>query len=337
MVMAQSLFMLLKQQQPDCRISVLAPAWSEPVTARMPEVFESIAMPVGHGRLGLGARWHLARSLRGQFDRAIILPGSFKSALLPWLARIPIRTGYTGEQRYGLLTDRRVLHKDRMPYHLQRVAALASPRQNPVEPLESIPWPRLRIDPDSRRKTAEGFGLDPDLPLLALCPGAEFGPAKQWPAEYFGGVAAAQIKSGMVVVVFGSAKDSPAATLISELAPGVVDLTGKTSLGEAIDLMSLAKGVVTNDSGLMHIAAAVGSPLLALYGSSSDVYTPPLHQSARRLARQMACRPCFQRTCPLGHTDCLKGISVESVNAELDDIGKAGPDRQAGRVTVGDR
>lgn len=320
MVMAQSLFLLLRQQHPHCRLSVLAPAWSEPVTARMPEVDESIAMPVGHGRLGLAERWRLGRSLRGRFDRAIVLPGSFKSALVPWFAGVPVRTGYTGEQRYGLLNDRRELDRRSMPLHLQRVAALAMPPDAPVPALGEIPWPRLDIDDESRRATAARFGIDPGTRLVALCPGAEFGPSKQWPAGYFAGVANDQVARGARVAIFGSANDATVAGGIRELAPAAIDLTGQTTLGEAIDLMSLAAAVVSNDSGLMHVAAAVGAPLVAIYGSSSDAYTPPLQTGARRLARQMDCRPCFQRECPLGHTDCLKGISVEQVNTALAEL-----------------
>ena len=318
MVMAQSLFRLLRREAPDCRISVLAPAWSAPVTERMAEVADSVAMPVGHGRLALGARWRLARSIRGRYDRAIVLPGSFKSALVPWFAGIPRRTGYTGEQRYGLLNDRRALDRAAMPFHLQRVAALALPRGAAPLPLDAIPWPELRIDPAQRAEAAARHGIDPGKPLVALCPGAEFGPAKQWPASHFASVASAQLERGNQVAIFGSQRDARIAGHIIEAAPATTDLTGRTGLGEAIDLISLAAHVVTNDSGLMHVAAAVGAHLVAIYGSSSDGYTPPLHTGASRLGRSLDCRPCFQRECPLGHLDCLRGISPGEVNAILE-------------------
>ena len=319
MVMAQSLFRVLRRGSAECRISVLAPGWSAPVTARMPEVAETIAMPVGHGRLGIGSRWRLARRLRGHFEQAIILPGSFKSALVPWFARIPLRTGYTGEQRFGLLNDRRALDRGAMPFHLQRVAGLGLPASAPPQSLETIPWPALRIDPMIRDVAARQHGIAPDMPMVALCPGAEFGPAKQWPQRHFAGVARAQLDRGRQVVIFGSDRDSGIAGRIRELAPGTRDLTGKTGLGEAIDLLSLADHVVTNDSGLMHIAAAVGAHVIAIYGSSSDGYTPPLHPAADRLGRSLSCRPCFQRECPLGHLDCLNGIDPGEVNALIED------------------
>jgi heptosyltransferase-2 len=319
MVMAQSLFRLLEQESAGCRISVLAPAWSAPVTARMPEVAESIAMTVGHGSLRIGERWRLGRALRGRFDRAIILPGSFKSALVPWLAGVPLRTGYTGEQRYGLLNDRRRLDREAMPLHLQRVAALALPQGAPPPAPDAIPWPRLRIDPVERDGAAKRHGIDRDTPLVALCPGAEFGPAKQWPAAHFAALAGDQLARGRQVAVFGSERDAEVAARIRVAAPGALDLTGRTSLGEAIDLLSLAAHVVTNDSGLMHVAAAVGSHVVAIYGSSSDQYTPPLHPAADRLGLSLDCRPCFQRQCPLGHLECLNGIPAERVSAMLEE------------------
>ena len=231
MVMAQSLFKVLRGGADECHISVLAPAWSAPVSARMPEVAETIAMPIGHGRLGLAARWRLARDLKGRFEQAIILPGSFKSALAPWFARIPLRTGYTGEQRFGLLNDRRTLDRDAMPFHLQRVAGLGLPASTPPQALDTIPWPVLNIDPVTRQKAAGQHGILPGVPMVAICPGAEFGPAKQWPAAYFAEVAKVSLEQGRQVVIFGSDRDSAIASRISELAPGALDLTGKTSLG----------------------------------------------------------------------------------------------------------
>jgi len=313
MVMAQSLFKLLKQKDHGCSISVLAPAWTEPVVARMPQVAASISMPVGHGKLNLGERWQLGRELKGRFDQAIVLPGSLKSALIPFFAGIKQRSGFTGEQRYGLLNDRRTLDKSRMPYHLQRVASLAeSPAAAPLS-LENIPWPRLNIDADNQGKVATAFGIAEGEPVLALCPGAEFGPAKQWPARHFSEVARDRLEHGWKVMIMGSEKDQGIARVISAAAPGCIDLTGRTTLGDAIDLMALASHVVTNDSGLMHIAAALDCEVIALYGSSTDAYTPPLSDNAHRLYLDLECRPCFQRICPLGHLDCLNKLPVSRV------------------------
>ena len=244
MVMAQSLFKVLRRESSDCHISVLAPEWSAPVTERMPEVADTIAMPVGHGRLGLAKRWRLARGLAGRFDQAIILPGSFKSALVPWFARIPHRTGYTGEQRYGLLTDRRTLDRDAMPFHLQRVAGLGLPATAPSLALDTIPWPALRIDPVVRREAAVRHGILSDVPMVAVCPGAEFGPAKQWPAGHFSSVAVQFSQLGWRVLLLGSANDREVCAAVARAAPACRNLAGRTSLVEAVDLLSLCKAAL---------------------------------------------------------------------------------------------
>ena len=326
MVMAQSLFRTLGERSPGVSISVLAPAWTFPLLERMPEVAEAIEMPVGHGRLGLGERRRLGRSLRGRgFDHAIVLPGSWKSALVPWLARIPRRTGFVGEQRWGLLNDIRRLDEARLPLNVQRFVALGLPADAPAP--DRFPRPELRIDPAARAAAAGRFGIDAGRPVLGLCPGAEYGPAKRWPAAHFAAVAAAQTRKGWQVLLFGSERERPITAEI-DLASGggCNDLAGKTRLGEAVDLMSLCDAVVSNDSGLMHVAAALGRRLVALYGSSSPAFTPPLGERCDILRLDLPCSPCFRRECPIGHLDCLEGIAPERVLALLEES----PGREAG-------
>ncbi len=313
MVMAQSLFKLLKFRRPECEIAVLAPAWSAPVLARMPEVNRSIVMPVGHNTLGIRQRFGLARELKNQFDRAVVMPGSLKSALVPWLARVPVRTGFSGEQRYVLLNDIRKLDKQKLPLHVQRVAALGREKSDVPLSLEEIPKPQLIFSSENQIAASQKLGIDPDHKTIALCPGAEFGPAKQWPGDYFAKVADWGLENNYQILIMGSSKDAEVAKQISRRASSIFDLTGKTSLGDAIDLMSLATHVVSNDSGLMHIAAALGCHVVAIYGSSSDQYTPPLSDSAVRLSMKLECQPCFQRQCPLGHLNCLNKLNPEKV------------------------
>ncbi|MEJ2178203.1 MAG: lipopolysaccharide heptosyltransferase II [Gammaproteobacteria bacterium] len=322
MVMAQSLFKALKKNQSNCRITVLAPAWSEPILARMPEVSASVTMPIGHGRLALGQRWRLGRSLSGQFDQAIVLPGSYKSALVPMFAGIRRRTGFRGEQRYGLLNDLRQLDKKSLPYNVQRFVALGLAPEESAVPLDLIEQPALEINLDQRSELCRRFDLAFEMTTIALCPGAEFGPAKQWPAAHFAEVARHQLDQGRQILILGSEKDQSVAGQICQQATGCIDLAGKTTLGEVIDLMSLASHVITNDSGLLHVAAAVGCHVVAIYGSSSDAFTPPLTQTADRLYLELSCRPCYQRSCPLGHLDCLNKLdpsrvveSIETSNA----------------------
>lgn len=315
MVMAQSLFITLQRQ--GAVVDVVAPAWSMPLLARMPQVHRAIALPVGHGSFGLAERWRIGRSLHTvHYDQAIVLPRSFKAALIPFFAGIPRRTGYRGELRYGLLNDIRPLDKLLLPRVIDRYVALGLPAGTPLPP-QDISLPRLQVDLTQRTQLIQQLGLDMQLPAVAFMPGAEYGPAKRWPLDYFAALARQLIAAGHQVWVIGSAKEQADGDVIVAAAPGTHNLCGRTQLEDVVDLLSLARVAVSNDSGLMHVAAATGVPLVALYGSSSPVYTPPLTDQAQVLYRGLPCSPCFKRTCPYGHTDCLKGISVEQVYAAL--------------------
>jgi heptosyltransferase-2 len=321
MVMAQTLFKLLKRERPHCAIDVLAPAWSRPLLERMPEVRAAIDMPLGHGRVGFGERYRLGKSLRGRgYEQAILLPNSLKSALVPWFARIPLRTGWRGEMRYGLLNDLRLLDKSRYPLMIQRFAALAY--ADGTELPQQLPYPRLEIGGDSgslRRK----FSLPADRPVLALCPGAEFGPSKRWPEQHYAAVAEQMIGRGWQVWLMGSANDRAVCAQICDQlsdAECAFNLAGSTQLAEAIDLLAQADAVVSNDSGLMHIAAALGRPLAAVYGSTSPDFTPPLGEKVRVLSIEVECGPCFQRECPLGHHKCLTDLPPQRVLTALDQL-----------------
>lgn len=320
MVMAQSLFMVLKQRYPAMNIDVLAPTWSEPLLDRMPEVRESIPMPVGHGKLNLRLRYQIGKQLRkNAYDWAILLPNSLKSALIPFWARIPKRTGFRGEMRYGLLNDLRLLDKQKLTMTVQRFIALGLTKDEAVA--TGFPRPRLWPDPQAVDKTATCYGLNTDHPVLALCPGAEYGPAKRWPVEYYAEVAKQKIASGWQVWIFGSEKDQTISRqLCDQVGAGCINLAGRTTLAEAIDLLSLTDNVVTNDSGLMHVAAALEKPLVALYGSSDPHFTPPLNDHARILSLGLECSPCFERECPLQHLRCLRDIKPESVLSALNDL-----------------
>jgi len=317
MVMAQSLFITLRQSCPEHPIDVLAPSWSLPLLQRMPEVEQMIPLPIGHGELAMGQRLQLGRSLRGRYDWAILLPNSWKSALVPWAARIPRRTGWLGELRYGLLNDWRRLDKGRLTMTVQRFVALAYPAETASPP--PLPRPRLHVSAENIEAALADLGLSrPQRPLLALCPGAEYGPAKRWPAEFYAALGSRMHKLGWEVWLFGSGKDREVCAAITAAAPGIgLDLSGRTSLAQAIDLLALAQGVVSNDSGLMHVAAALDRPLVALYGSSDPGFTPPLSDRARIIRLGLECSPCFRRHCPLGHLHCLRGIGVDQVRDAL--------------------
>lgn len=328
MVMAQSLIQVLKDQDPGRPVDVLAPGWSLDLLERMPGVREALCMPVGHGVLELRARLSLGRGLRGRHGQAIVLPNSFKSALTPFFARIPRRTGYTGEWRFGLINDRRRLDKTLLPMTVQRFVALALPGHARKAP--EYPLPRLRVDPEDVSAVVAALGLRLDLPALVICPGAEYGPAKRWPAANFARVAGIMRDRGWQVWVMGSARDRQAAGEVCALAgPGCLNLAGSTTLAQAVDLMAQASAVVCNDSGLMHVAAALGRPLVAVYGSSDPGFTPPLGKTARIASLGLACSPCFRRECPLGHLDCLRDLHPEKVLEMLDTLGVAEQTRQS--------
>ena len=315
-VLTHPLLVRLKERDPGASIDVLGPPWALPVFRRMPQVAAVLTLPFGHGDLKLGERRRFGRSLAA-YDQAIVLPNSFKSALVAWHAGIPLRTGYRGEFRYGLLNDVRALDPDAVPLMAERFAALAQPRGEALR--RPVPEPRLAVDTAARDAALAKFGLVRDRPVAAFAPGAEYGPAKRWPPEHFAALAGELLARGFQVWLFGSGKDTEATRRIVELTGGAcVDLAARTTLDEAIDLLSCARQVVSNDSGLMHIAAALDRPLAALFGSSSPGFTPPLSAHARVISLHLDCSPCFQRTCPLGHTNCLVQLEPARVLAALD-------------------
>ena len=235
---------------------------------------------------------------------------------MPFFAGIPRRTGWRGELRYGLLNDVRRLDKQRYPLMIERFMALAYDKD--AELPKPYPRPDLRIDPTTRDAALARFGLSLDQPVLALCPGAEFGESKRWPSEHYAKVADALIRQGWQVWLFGSKKDHPVGESIrQELIPGlreeVTNLCGETSLAEAIDLLSCAQSVVSNDSGLMHVAAALNRPLVAVYGSTSPGFTPPLADEVEVVRLGIECSPCFDRTCRFGHYNCLRLLEPQAV------------------------
>jgi heptosyltransferase-2 len=317
MVMAQSLFISLTKRLPGCRIDVVAPPWSLPLLERMPEVHSTITAPVQHRKLSLLTRRRIGLALRENgYDDALVLPRSFKSAMIPFLARIPRRTGYRGEMRFGLINDVRRLDKRVLRQTVQRFVALGQDADATQPP--SIAEPRLRVDDANTIRLKAEFGLGGRQAVVAMMPGAEFGPAKQWPADYFASLARRLIEDGVEVWLLGSQRDAAICDQITATAPaGVHNLCGKTRLIDAVDLIAHASAAVTNDSGLMHVAAAVGTPLTAIYGSSTPAYTPPLSRSAKALHLDLECSPCFKRRCPLGHTNCLRDIDPADVYAAV--------------------
>jgi len=299
------------------RLTVAALPWVAPVYHAMPQVEAVIPLPFQHGRLDWSGRRRVAADLRGRFDTAYVLPNSIKSALIPWFAGIPKRVGYHGEGRPVLLNQRFPNPEGRPPMVAFYSALAGSPPAAPERP-------QLRFDDARLAAATSAVGLAPDQ-YFAFAPGAEYGPAKCWPAEHYAQLAQSlHARFGLPVILLGSGKEAALCDRIADAAPGACRvLAGKTSLIDAMALIAGARGVVTNDSGLMHVAAAFGIPQVAAFGSTSPEHTPPLNPRARVLwlkeELQLDCAPCFERTCRFGHTRCLTGIAPARVEAALDD------------------
>jgi heptosyltransferase-2 len=316
-VLAQPLCMRLHERTPGLQLDALAPRWVAPVLERMPEIGEIVDSPFAHGDLSLKTRHRLARQLaRSGYQRAYVLPNSLKSALIPFFADIPQRIGFVGEKRYGLINRRHTLDKALLPQMAERFAQLA---EEPGAALpRPLPRPRLVSTAAQRTSTLAALAIDLPAKLAVFCPGAEYGPAKRWPARHFALLADLLGEAGYAVWLLGSEKDRPIGEEIVTLARQTtlpLNLSGRTSLSQAIDLLAAASLVVCNDSGLMHVAAALARPLVALYGSSSPGFTPPLSAQATILSLRLPCSPCFERRCPLGHFDCLNKLDPQQVLA----------------------
>lgn len=329
MMMSQSLYRTLKARYPQAVIDVMAPAWCRPLLSRMPEVNEAIPMPLGHGALALSERRKLGLSLREKrYDRAYVLPNSFKSALVPFFARIPHRTGWRGEMRYGLLNDIRTLDKRAWPLMVQRYIALAY-EKNAMCAASDLPqpllWPQLQVHDGEKSQVRATFSLGSARPMIGFCPGAEFGPAKRWPHYHYAALAARLIDEGHQVVLFGSKKDNEAGQQIlaslNDAQRGYChNLAGETELEQAVVLISACDAIVTNDSGLMHVAAALNRPLVALYGPSSPDFTPPLSHKARVIRLITGYHKIRKGDADQGYHQSLIDISPQRVLDELHEL-----------------
>ena len=315
-VMSQSLYMILRRRYADALIDVMAPSTSIALVQRMAEVNRGIRFDMPHGEIGLARRKAFGQGLKQNlYTQAIILPNSLKSALVPFHAGIPLRTAFRGEYRYFLINDMRLLHKPSMPRMIDRFAALGL-RQGKVP--DEVPWPALMIDTNNQGALLQALGLNRHRPIVGICPGAEFGDAKKWPEEHYGRIAQEMIRCGKQVWIFGGPADQmPGENILHKVKAAdqqyCINLAGKTSIVDVIDLLHLCQQVICNDSGLMHIAAAVGCPVTVVYGSTSPEFTPPLTSKQALVSLGLPCAPCFKRTCPLGHKDCLNKLTPQRI------------------------
>ena len=312
-VFAQPLFHRLHRHHQNLQLDVLASSYLRPVLEHMPEVQSIIDNPFAHGDLRFGDRRCLGILLRGQhYDRAIVLPNSLKSALVPFLASIPLRTGYVGEMRYGLLNDAHRLDESALTTMVERYAYLAEPRGKALT--RPVPRPALHVGSADLDAALRKFGLDTNRPVTIFCPGAEYGPARRWPAEHYAALAKSIVVEGKQVWLLGSAKDRDIAEQVQVTSGGICrNLAGETNLTEAIRLLAAANLVVSNDTGLLHVASALNRPVVALYGSTAPGLAPPYSDKSASVSLNLSCSPCRERVCPLGHFNCMKELTPERV------------------------
>lgn len=316
--MAQSLYLALRAKYSSVKIDVVAPAWSKPLLTRMPEINRVIGLDIVHGELGLRKRIALAKQLRAEnYTHAFVLPRSFKSALLPWLAGVPARAGDLGEFRYGLLNKRFITNKDKKIPNVCNYLRYLDLDVD-VRIVKESYRPQLHVDKNNQKVLFEKYKLPGNTPLIAVMPGAEYGRSKQWPPEHFAALLDLCYEQGWQGCIFGSPKDQQVAEQIQQLCNYAVhNLCGKTSIPDVVDLLAACHVAVSNDSGLMHIAAAVDVPTVSMYGATTPSYTPPLHSHAKTFYLHLACSPCWQRTCQHDHYRCLRDILPEAVFASV--------------------
>lgn len=316
-VMTQSLYKTLKAQNPKRDIDVLTARWSLPLVSRMCEIRRGLELPLTHGELALSKRRAIGRDLRQyNYGQTLILPRSSKAAWIPFFANIPIRTGYRGEMRFGLINDMRKLKKSVLRTTVQRYVALGQARDAVQPPF--IPQPSLSIDYENQQYLLEQLGLDNTNSVIAMMPGAEYGEAKRWPTDRFAELARHLTADDYAIWVLGSKEEAELGEqIVTAAGPRAHNLCGRTRLEDVCDLLALTKVSISNDSGLMHVAGAVGSHVIGIYGSSTPEYTPPLNDNATVIYRKLECSPCFERKCPLGHLLCLRGINVDDVEREV--------------------
>jgi heptosyltransferase-2 len=328
-VMAHALLKPIVQRYPNLKWDAMAIPSVEAIVRFMPEINHIHLFSLDHGRLQWKERSQLARQIRlMEYDIALILPNNLKSALIPWLAGIPIRVGHLGEFRYGLLTHllKRPSIGGRTPKTMVRFyQSLISLFD--IDPIQAeFIWPDLRVGGFLKQRVREKFSINGDF--LVIAPGAEYGPSKQWKAHHIVRLIQLWIaERGGKVVLLGSPKDIEITAQIMELLnqssfslEQVINLCGQTRLEEALALISQATAVVANDSGLMHAACALKIPVVAIYGPTSPLWAPPLGEHVKAVSLELACSPCRQRICPLGHHACMEDINAELIFASLKDV-----------------
>tara|TARA_Y100000996_G_scaffold328235_1_gene264279 strand:- start:803 stop:1819 length:1017 start_codon:yes stop_codon:yes gene_type:complete len=313
LLMSQSVFKFLKHKYHNCTIDVIARPYLSDLLKLMPEINNVHDLDIQHNELGITKRSKISMQLKKHnYSSAIILTNTFKSALVPWIMRIPERIGYKRELRSILLTKsfKLIKHKDSM---VNRYLKLVGTTFN------NNLRPSLRISSDQAEESKNKFLLNNMKKNIFLCPEAEFGITKRWPKNNWIELAKRFKQNNYNVYFLG--KDITSARVFEPVVnnSSIISLIGKTNLKEVTYLLSSANLVVANDSGLMHLAASLDVNLISIFGSSSPFYTPPLmkNNNGEVIYKQLDCSPCFKNSCPLNEDDnlkCLKSITVDEIS-----------------------
>jgi heptosyltransferase-2 len=312
-VRCHSVVKLLRQRFPDRPVDMLSSTLCKPLTDYMPGLRQAIVVDLPRNRLALAQQSALANRLKGEdYGTALIMPRTWKSALAPYLAGIPERTGFVGEVRFFLLNDLRYGERT-LPRMIDRCAALALP--SGTAPPQAWPVPELNVSRDEVEAWRKKRGLNgDDHRVVALAPGA-VGPSKRWPTAAYAALARSLIADGFAVWVLGGPDEKALAAEIVGDTPAR-DLTGN-DLRDAILALASAAAAVSNDSGLLHVAAALGTPSIGIFGPTSPWHWAPLNPLAGIIETEteLACRPCHKPVCRLIHHRCMRDIAPEQVLA----------------------
>lgn len=313
----------IRHNFPNAHISMLAKPWVAPVFAHSPHVDEIIIYEANGRHRGIRGTVRLAKDLRAyRFDAVILLQNAIEAALIAFMAGIPNRIGFDTDARRLLLTHpvrctRSIKSIHQTGYYLKMIegAGLVGGGQH----LE------LSIGTEDRQRAERilsAHGITPDRRVVGLNPSATFGPAKQWFPERYAALGDRLNNSfDATILLFGGPSDRKLGQDISRMmAAPAIDLSGRTSLGEAMALIDRCNAFVTNDSGLMHVAAALNTPLVAVFGSTNSTTTSPYSETSRIVRVPIECSPCMQPVCPLGHMNCMKRVTVEMVSNAVEDL-----------------
>ena len=307
-VMSQTLLKRVKLENPDTKIDILVNSTFKSLVERMPEINKAIIFDCKHKELGFSKRLSLAKKIKGNYDQSIVLSRSIKSALIPYLARIPIRTGELGESRYILINDLRKFTKDNRRKTAFRYASMFTKKE---EVLDEKYYPSLKSDPEKIKILFSKYKIDLEKKIIIFAPGAAFGPSKMWPVEKFKELGEKLNKDFFILVLGSKSEKSIGDKIVTN--KNVINLCGETSITDAIDLMHISEFCVSNDSGLMHLAAATNTKSISIYGATSPELTPPLTSNKQIHYRGLPCSPCFEKICKYGHYNCLVEIQANDV------------------------